>query len=197
MSKTLERKLLAEAFDAIVNNNDIARATRLFKRHWDLSAKTQYSLLEAADEDFEITDMGDDFNEEIASDASSDDEKFEQVLLAIDELEEKYQGEQFDELQSKLDELRNIVDEMRLGDGEEVAMEDASVIIEDLKADFEVADSMNEEVSDLFDEIETFIQGGESEPSEELEVEDEEEYVELTDEKCDNKIEIGQVVFAN
>ena len=35
----LNKKLLAEAFDAYVNEGDIAKATRLFQRHWDLSAK--------------------------------------------------------------------------------------------------------------------------------------------------------------
>ena len=39
MTNDLERKLLAEAFDALVNDNDIAKATRLFKRQWDLKAK--------------------------------------------------------------------------------------------------------------------------------------------------------------
>ena len=66
MSKNLDKKLLAEAFDAIVNDNDVAKATRLFKRHWDLAARNSYALLESADEDFEINDMGDDFNEEMA-----------------------------------------------------------------------------------------------------------------------------------
>jgi len=161
MSKNLERKLLAEAFDAIVNDNDIAKATRLFKRHWDLTAKTQYSLLESEDSDFEVTDMGDDFNNEIAADAGSEkDEKMEQAMIAIDELEDKFPGEMNDEVQGKLDELRNIVDELKLTEGEEeVSLEDAAVIIEDLKADFEVAGGMDEEVSDLFDEIESAIQG--------------------------------------
>ena len=186
MSKNLEKKLLAEAFEAYVQDGDIAKATRLFKRHWDLTAKTQYSLLEAADEDFEITDMGDEFNDEVASEASADDEKYEQVLLAIDELEEKYQGENFDEVQGKLDELRNIVDEKKLGEEENV--EDASVIIEDLKADYEVAESMNDEVADLFEEIENCFNGGEVMDSE-TDVEDEEDFEVIEDESMTEGVE--------
>ena len=45
MSKNLDKKLLAEAFDALVQDNDVAKATRLFKRHWDLAAKSSYALL--------------------------------------------------------------------------------------------------------------------------------------------------------
>ena len=90
MSKNLDKKLLAEAFDAIVNDNDVAKATRLFKRHWDLAARNSYALLESADEDFEINDMGDDFNNEIADEIGSDaEEGFNQVQVAIDELEDK------------------------------------------------------------------------------------------------------------
>lgn len=163
MSKNLERKLLAEAFDAIVNDNDMARATRLFKRHWDLTAKSQYALLESEDSDFDITDMGEDLNSEIAADAGSDeDERFEQLGNAIDELESKYRGENSDEIMSKLDELRNIADEMKMDDGEgEVSVDDALVTLEDLRGDFEAAESMDDEVSDLFDEIESRFKGDE------------------------------------
>jgi hypothetical protein len=51
MSKNLERKLLAEAFEAYVNEGDLAKAQRLFQRHWNLTAKNQFALLEAEDED--------------------------------------------------------------------------------------------------------------------------------------------------
>ena len=191
MSKNLEKKLLAEAFDAIVNDNDIAKATRLFKRHWDLTAKTQYSLLESEDSEFEVSDMGDDFNEEIAADAGSEkEEKLEQALIAIDELEEKYAGEASDEIQGKFDELRNIVDEMKLAEDEEVALEDAAVIIEDLKADFEVAGVMDEEVADLFDEVESAIQG--ESDVEEIDVADEDEFA---DEEPVEEAEMPDVEF--
>ena len=194
MSKNLEKKLLAEAFDAIVNDNDIAKATRLFKRHWDLTAKTQYSLLESEDSEFEVSDMGDDFNEEIAADAGSEkEEKLEQALIAIDELEEKYAGEASDEVQGKFDELRNIVDEMKLAEDEEVSLEDAAVIIEDLKADFEVAGVMDEEVADLFDEVESAIQG--EADVEEIDVADDESEFEAMDEEPVEEAEMPDVEF--
>ena len=194
MSKNLEKKLLAEAFDAIVNDNDIAKATRLFKRHWDLTAKTQYSLLESEDSEFEVSDMGDDFNEEIAADAGSEkEEKLEQALIAIDELEEKYAGESSDEVQGKFDELRNIVDEMKLAEDEEVSLEDAAVIIEDLKADFEVAGVMDEEVADLFDEVESAIQG--ETDVEEIDVADDESEFDAMDEEPVEEAEMPDVEF--
>ena len=194
MSKNLEKKLLAEAFDAIVNDNDIAKATRLFKRHWDLTAKTQYSLLESEDSEFEVSDMGDDFNEEIAADAGSEkEEKLEQALIAIDELEEKYAGEASDEVQGKFDELRNIVDEMKLAEDEEVSLEDAAVIIEDLKADFEVAGVMDEEVADLFDEVESAIQG--ETDVEEIDVADDESEFDAMDEEPVEEAEMPDVEF--
>jgi hypothetical protein len=174
MSKNLEKKLLAEAFDSLVNDNDIAKATRLMKRHLDLVAQSQYQLLESEDEDFEVTDMGDDFNNEVAAEAGSDDEeRFEQVQIAIDELEDKFPAEMTEEVESKFDELRNIVDELKLADeGDEVSAEDANVIIEDLKADFEMAGEISDEVNDLFDEISSGIQGGDVEDVEEIDVED-------------------------
>jgi len=162
MSKNLDKKLLAEAFDAIVNDNDVAKATRLFKRHWDLAARNSYALLESADEDFEITDMGDDFNNEIADEIGSDaEEGFNQVQLAIDELEDKFPAEMSDEVKAKFDDLRNIVDEMKLaeGDEDEGLAEDAAVALEDIKGEFEMAGDIDDEVSDLFDEISTGLQG--------------------------------------
>ena len=172
MSKNLEKKLLAEAFDALVNDNDIAKATRLMKRHLNLAAQAQYQLLESEDEDFEVTDMGDDFNNEVAAEAGSDeDEKFEQIQIAIDELEDKFPAEMSEDVESKFDELRNIVDELKLADeGDEVSADDANVIIEDLKADFEMAGEISDEVNDLFDEISSGLQGDSD--VEEIDVED-------------------------
>ena len=130
MSKNLDKKLLAEAFDAIVNDNDVAKATRLFKRHWDLAAKNSYALLESADEDFEISDMGDDFNNEIADEIGSDsEEKFNQIQIAIDELEDKFPAEVTDEVRAKFDDLRNIVDEMKLSEeGEDEGLADDAAV---------------------------------------------------------------------
>ena len=164
----LNKKLLAEAFDAYVNEGDIAKATRLFQRHWDLSAKNQYALLESEDEEFEVTDMGDDFNQDVAAEAGSDEEqKFEQLQIAVDELEDKYPAEMTDEVQAKFDDLRNKIDELKLaGEDDEVSDEDATVIIEDLKADFEVAGEISEDVQALFDEISAGIQGEEADTEE-------------------------------
>ena len=172
----LNKKLLAEAFDAYVNEGDIAKATRLFQRHWDLSAKNQYALLESEDEEFEVTDMGDDFNQDVAAEAGSDEEqKFEQLQIAVDELEDKYPAEMTDEVQAKFDDLRNKIDELKLaGEDDEVSDEDATVIIEDLKADFEVAGEISDDVQALFDEISAGIQGEEAD-TEEIDVADEDE----------------------
>lgn len=190
MSKNLDKKLLAEAFDAIVNDNDVAKATRLFKRHWDLAAKNSYALLEAADEDFEISDMGDDFNNELADEIGSDsEEEFNQIQIAIDELEDKFPAEMSDDIRSKFDELRNIVDEMKLAEeGEDEGLaEDAAVALEDLKGEFDMAGEMSDEVNDLFDEISRGLQGGDVEDSEEIDVADddfdsEDESEEMVDE---------------
>lgn len=180
----LNKKLLAEAFDAYVNEGDIAKATRLFQRHWDLSAKNQYALLESEDEEFEVTDMGDDFNQDVAAEAGSDEEqKFEQLQIAVDELEDKYPAEMTDEVQAKFDDLRNKIDELKLaGEDYEVSDEDATVIIEDLKADFEVAGEISEDVQALFDEISAGIQGEEAD-TEEIDVADEDEEDEISDEE--------------
>ena len=161
----LNKKLLAEAFEAYVSEGDIAKAQRLFQHHWNLKAKECFALLESEDEDFEVTDMGDDFNQEIASDAGSDKEqKFEQLQISVDELEDKFPSEMTDEVQAKFDELRNKIDELKLADDEDgVSSEDAAVAIEDLKADFEMAGDLSEDVQALFDEISAGIQGEESE----------------------------------
>jgi len=189
MSKNLEKKLLAEAFDALVNDNDIAKATRLMKRHLNLAAQAQYQLLESEDEDFEVTDMGDDFNNEVASEAGSeDDEKFEQIQIAIDELEDKFPAEMTEEVESKFDELRNIVDELKLADeGDEVSVEDANVIIEDLKADFEMSGEISDEVNDLFDEISSGLQGDAG--VEEIDVEDDDSEFDVEDDSEEDDLE--------
>lgn len=175
----LNKKLLSEAFDAFVNDGDIAKATRLFQRHWDLTAKNQYALLESEDEDFEVTDMGDDFNQDVAAEAGSDEEqKFEQLQIAVDELEDKYPEEMTDEVQAKFDDLRNKIDELKLAeDDDEVSDEDVTVAIEDLKADFEVAGAMSEDVEALFDEISAGVQGEEADV-EEIDAADEDEEAE-------------------
>ena len=187
MSKNLNKKLLAEAFDSLVNDNDIAKATRLMKRHLNLVAQEQYQLLESEDEDFEVTDMGDDFNQEVAAEAGSDDEeRFEQVQIAIDELEDKFPAEMSEDIESKFDELRNIVDELKLADeGDEVSVEDANVIIEDLKADFEMSGEISDEVNDLFDEISSGLQGEDS--IEEVDVEDDDSEFDLDDDADDSE----------
>ena len=176
MSKNLEKKLLAEALDALVNDNDIAKATRLMRRHLDLVAQSQYQLLESEDEDFEVTDMGDEFNSEVAAEAgSSEDEKFEEVQIAIDELEDKFPAEMSEDVESKFDELRNIVDELKLADeGDEVSADDALVVLEDLRADFEMSGELSDEVSDLFDEISSGLQGDSE--VEEIEADDDSEF---------------------
>ena len=98
-------------------------------------------------------------------------EQYDQVLVAIDELEDKFPGEMPDEVRGRLDELRNIVDELKLSDGEEGAsIDDAMVIIEDLRSDYEVAGADSDEINDLFDEIVSKLQGDSD--IEEIDVED-------------------------
>ena len=183
MSKNLDKKLLAEAFDAIVNDNDVAKATRLFKRHWDLAARNSYALLESADEDFEINDMGDDFNNEIADEIGSDaEEGFNQVQVAIDELEDKFPAEMSDDVKAKFDDLRNIVDEMKLAEGDED---------EDIKGEFEMAGEIDDEVNDLFDEISSGIQG-DAAAEEDMDVADEDEAADDLAEGCKEVVEADE-----
>lgn len=195
MSKNLDKKLLAECFDAIVNENDVAKATRLFKRHWDLAAKNSYALLESADEDFEIDDMGDDFNNEMANEIGSDaEEKFNQLQIAIDELEDKFPAEMTDEVSAKFDDLRNAIDEMKLADSEDGDMSDeASVALEDLRGEFEVAGELDDEVVDLFDEISSGIQGDATMEEVDVadeEVEDEDNSEEMVEEAEDSDLDL-------
>lgn len=187
----LSKKLLAEAFDAYVNEGDVAKATRLFQHHWNSKAKECFSLLESEDEDFEVTDMGNDFNQEIADEAGSDKEqKFEQLQISVDELEDKFPAEMTDEVQAKFDELRNKIDELKLADeGDEVSSEDAEVALEDLKADFEMAGEVPEEVESLFDEISAGIQGEEAD--DEVDVADEDE-AEADEEEVDADVELDE-----
>jgi len=187
----LSKKLLAEAFDAYVNENDIAKATRLFQHHWNLVAKNNYALLESEDEDFEVGDMGKDFNQNIVDDAGSDEEeKFGQLQIAVDELEDKYPEEMTDEVQAKFDDLRNKIDELKLAESDdEVSDEDVTVAIEDLKADFEVAGALSDDVEALFDEITAGIQGEEADV-EEIDAADEDEAAEEeSDEEIDEAAE--------
>lgn len=175
MSNNLNKKLLAEAFDAIVNDNDVAKSHRLFKRYWDLAAKNSYALLEAADEEFEISDMGDDFNNDMVDEIGSDaEEKFNQAQIAVDELEDKFPAEVTDEIKAKFDDVRNILDEMKLAEDEEAdgLAEDASVALEDLKGEFEMAGEIDDEISDLFDEISAVVQGEDDLADAEMDEED-------------------------
>lgn len=155
----LNKKLLAEAFDAYVNEGDIAKATRLFQHHWNQKAKECFSLLESEDEEFDNIGS-DNFTDEIADEAGSDkEEKFQQIQLAVDELEEKYPAEESEEVEARFNELRNKIDELKLaGEDDEVSVEDITVVIEDLKADFEAAGEMTDEINNLFDEISSGLQ---------------------------------------
>ena len=183
VSNNLDKKLLAEALDAVVNDNDIAKATRLFKRHWDRAARNSYALLESANEDFAINDMGDDFNNEMVDEIGGDKEEcYNQAQIAVDELEDKFPTEMTDEVKTKFDDLRNLIDELKLSEegDDNTTSEDASVALEDLKGEFELAGELSEEVTDLFDEISACIQGDEAAATEdEMDVADEDVDVDL------------------
>jgi hypothetical protein len=173
MSKNLERKLLAEAFEAYVNEGDLAKAQRLFQRHWNLTAKNQFALLEAEDEDFEITNLGDDFNQGITDEIGSESEEAGKNLeAAVEELSMKFPVEMTEDVAIKFDELRNKIDEFKHAEDGEFDVEDFMIVVEDLKADFEANGGLDEEAESLFDEIVVAIQGGEE--VEEINVEDEE-----------------------
>ena len=161
----ISKKFLAEAFEAYVNEGDIAKATRLFQHHWNAKAKECFALCEAEDEDFDMTELDSGFEEEIANDAGSDkDSKFEQLQIAVDELEDKFPAEETEEIQARFDELRNAIDERKLAEpDDELSSDDVTVIIEDLKADFEANGELSEEVQALFDEISSGLQGDEPE----------------------------------
>lgn len=192
MNKNLEKKLLAEAFDAYVNEGDLAKAQRLFQRHWNLQAKNQFALLESEDEDFSVTNLGDEFNSEVSDEIGSDaDEKSKNLDQAVQELEDNFPVEMTDDVRAKFDELRNKIDEYNNSTEEDgFDCEDCLVVIEDLKGDFEANGGLTDEVNDLFAEIETGIQGGE--PTEEINVSDEEiaddddDVVEEADEKIED-----------
>jgi hypothetical protein len=189
MSNNLNKKLLAEAFDALVSENDVKKAERLLKRHMDLAAKSSYALLEAADEDFEVSDMGDDFNNEITDEIGSDsEEKFTQAQNAVDELADKFPAEMTDEISAKFDDVRNVLDELKLaedGEGEDLK-EDGAVALEELRGEFEMAGELSDEVADLFDEISAAING--DEVSEDEDVADDEEFTSDEAENADDMI---------
>lgn len=192
MNKNLEKKLLAEAFDAYVNEGDLAKAQRLFQRHWNLQAKNQFALLESEDEDFEVTSLDDDFTSQVSDEIGSESEEKSMNLQAcVDELEGKFPVEESDDVKAKFEELRNKIDEFNNSDEEDgFDCEDCLVVIEDLKGDFEANGGLSDDVNDLFAEIETGVQGGE--PTEEIDVSDDEEVAdeeEPVEESSDGKIE--------
>jgi len=196
MNKNLEKKLLAEAFDAYVNEGDLAKAQRLFQRHWNLQAKNQFALLESEDEDFEVTSLDDDFTAQVSDEIGSEsEEKGKNLEAAVDELERQFPVEQSDDVKAKFEELRNKIDEFKNSTEEdEFDCEDCLVVIEDLKGDFEANGGLTDEVTDLFAEIETGVQGGE--PTEEIDVADEEETEsEPVDESAQEKIEDIDIDF--
>lgn len=157
--KNLNKKLLAEMFDALMQN-DTEKAKRLFKRQWDLNAKNQFSLMESTDEEFEVNGIDDEVSAEITDEVGADkEERFNQVQVAIDELEEKFPGEMTDEISEKFDDLRNTIDELKLSDDEDVDTEEANIILDDIRNDFEVAGDIDEDIEALFDEISGGIAG--------------------------------------
>ena len=191
MNKNLEKRLLAEAFDAYVNEGDLAKAQRLFQRHWNLQAKNQFALLESEDEDFSVTNLGDEFNSEVSDEIGSEsDEKAKNLEQSVQELEDNFPVEMTDDVRAKFEELRNKIDEFNNSTEEDgFDCEDCLVVIEDLKGEFEANGGLSDEVNDLFAEIETGVQGGE--PTEEIDVSDEEEAddEEPVEESSDGKIE--------
>lgn len=191
---TMSKKLLAEAFEALANN-DMAKATRLFKRNWALEAKAAFHKLEEADESMEVTSMGDDFDAEITDTATEDkEEKINQAILAVEDLENAYTEEISEDMQAKFDDLKSMLDQMKLADNDDEMIDptEISVLIEDLKGDFEAADAMTEEVTKAFDEIDSVVQGEDADVEIDIDDEDvkeEEPVEEAADEELDVDLE--------
>lgn len=192
----LSKKFLMEAFEAYVNEGDVAKATRLFQHHWNLKAKECYSLCEAEDETFDV-DTPDNFADEVAADVDSEnDDKKQQLLIAVDELEDEFQGEESDEVAERFNELRNAIDESAMLDADdEPTTEDIAVIIEDLKADFEANGGISEKAQELFDEISASSQDADVADEEEAPAEvdvDVEEPAETDVEECSKVTEADE-----
>jgi hypothetical protein len=162
----INRKLLAECIKAVSEGkND--KAKRLFAKNFHDTYVSNYKLMEAEEgADDEI--ISDEFTDDIINDFDDNSSsKYEEAQFAIDELEDKvdtYFDEDSEETKQKIDDLRNIIDELNASsdvmaesdedcDCEEKE-DEARVVIEDIKADFEAKlGELPEDVSDVFVEL--------------------------------------------
>lgn len=193
-NELINRKLLEECIKA-ASEGKMDKAKRLFARNWHDSYVSNYKLMEAeAGSDEEI--ISDEFADEITSDFETESSnKYEEAQFAIDELEDKvdeyFEGDEAEDVKQKLDDARNDLSELSaasdiVAEGEdcddcEIAEkeDEARVVIEDIKADFEnKLGELPEDVKDVFDELDATFEPAEEEASEEEVVADEEAPVE-------------------
>ena len=193
----INRKLLAECLRA-AHEGKLDKAKRLFARNWHDSYISSYKMLEEAegsDEEF----ISDEFSDEVISDFEENAEnKYEEAQFAADEIEDKakeYLEDDAGETLQKIDDLRNVLDELSASSevmaesDEECDCEekenDARVIIEDIKADFEAKmGELPEDVADVFVEFDKIFE-------EEVPAEKEEE---VADEEVTENIEDMELV---
>jgi hypothetical protein len=180
-NEMINRKLLEECIKA-ASEGKMDKAKRLFARNWHESYVSNYKLMEAeAGSDEEL--ISDEFADEITSDFETESSnKYEEAQFAVDELEDKvdeyFEGDEAEDVKQKLDDVRNDLSELSaatdiVAEGEdcedcEIAEkeDEARVVIEDIKADFEnKLGELPEDVADVFGELEETF--GEAESDEE------------------------------
>jgi len=203
-NEMINRKLLAECIKA-ASEGKMDKAKRLFARNWRDTYVSNYKLMEAeAGSDEEI--ISDEFADEITSEFETESSnKYEEAQFAIDELEDKveefFDGDEAEDVKQKLDDARNDLSELAaasdiVAEGEdcedcEIAEkeDEARVVIEDIKADFEnKLGELPEEVKDIFDELDnTFEDAVEDEADAEAEEAEEEAPAEEPVEECGAK----------
>lgn len=201
----INRKLLAECLRA-AHEGKLDKAKRLFARNWHDSYVTSYKMLEEAegsDEEF----ISDEFSDEVISDFEDNAEnKYEEAQFAADEIEDKaheYLEDDAEETIQKIDDLRNVLDE--LSASSEVMAEsdedcdceekenDARVIIEDIKADFEAKmGELPEDVADIFVEFDKVFEEEPVEDEADVEPADEELTEDVEDMELVDDIEVEE-----
>lgn len=152
----IDEKLLMESLDALLAG-DKKTAERKFKNAWDRIANECFNIMESeeiadAEEDKELADNVDDA---LDTEVEETDNCLDDVLAAVSELESKYPTEMTDEISARFDELKNKIDDLRLAEDDECkeSKDEALLALDDLKADFEMADAMTDDVVDIFNEI--------------------------------------------
>ena len=205
-NEMINRKLLEECIKA-ASEGKMDKAKRLFARNWHESYVSNYKLMEAeAGSDEEL--ISDEFADEITSDFETESSnKYEEAQFAVDELEDKvddyFDGDEAEDVKQKLDDVRNDLSELSaatdiVAEGEdcedcEIAEkeDEARVVIEDIKADFEnKLGELPEDVADVFTELEDTFNEAEAdeEAGEDVDADDVEDVdADVKVDECGNK----------